>query len=209
MGRYPAQLATKRLILRPPSPKDTVGVLNAVTASYAELHRWMSWARTGFTIDEARQFCADARSRFDNGEDFIALLILPADREIIGCASLLSQDPGVPSFELTYWLHTEYVGRGYVTEAARTLTQFAFDRLAGRRVEIRMDGNNRRSGAVAERLGFQREATLKSYRRDNRGQLSDWRIYAMFDTVHLTAGKIIGQTAAFIELAEQSGIDGA
>lgn len=185
MGRYPAQLATERLILRPPSPKDAVDVLNMVTASYAELHRWMSWARTGFTIDEARQFCADARSRFDNGEDFIALLIRPANQEVIGCASLLAQDPRVPSFELAYWLHTEYVGRGYVTEAARALTQFAFDSLAGRRVEIRMDGNNRRSWAVAERLGFQWEATLKSYRRDNQGQLSDWRIYAMFDTDRL------------------------
>ncbi|MXW48677.1 MAG: GNAT family N-acetyltransferase [Gammaproteobacteria bacterium] len=189
MNRYPAQFATKRLILRPPSPNDAVGVLNAVTASYAELNRWMSWARTGFTIDEARQFCADARLRFDKGEDFIALLILPNDQKIIGCASLLARDPRVPSFELTYWLHTEFVGCGYVTEAARTLTQFAFDNLAGRRVEIRMDGNNRRSWAVAKRLGFQWEATLKSYRRDNRGQLSDWRIYAMFDGEDLTAGR--------------------
>ena len=188
MSRYPKQLATERLILRPPSSKDAVGVLNAVTASYAELHRWMSWARTDFTIDEARKFCADARSRFDNDEDFIALLVLPTDQEIIGCASLVAQDPRVPSFELTYWLHTEIVGCGYVTEAARALTQFAFDNLAGRRVEIRMDGNNRRSWAVAERLGFDWEATLKSYRRDNLGQLSDWRIYAMLDIEDLNRG---------------------
>ena len=189
MSRYPAQLATKRLVLRPPIPRDAAGVLNAVSASYAELHRWLSWARAGFTIDEARAFCTDARKRFDKGLDFIALLVLPADREIIGCASLLSRDPGVPSFELTYWLHTEFVGCGYVTEAACALATFAFDRLAGRRVEVRMDGNNRRSWAVAERLGFEWEATLKAYRRDNQGELSDWRVYAMFDAGGLTAAK--------------------
>ena len=187
MNRYPAQLATERLILRPPTPEDAAGVLNVVTASYAELHRWMSWARAGFTIDEARKFCADARSGFDKGQDFITLLTLPANGEIIGCACLLSRKPSVPSFELTYWLHTEFVGRGYVAEAARALTAFAFDKLASRRVEIRMDGNNHRSWAVAERLGFEWEATLKSYRRNNQGQLSDWRIYAMLDSGDLTA----------------------
>ncbi len=194
MSRYPAQIATERLILRPPAPEDAAGVLNAVTASYAELHRWMSWARTGFKIDEARTFCADARSRFDQGHDFIALLTLPAEREIIGCASLLSRDPRVPSFELTYWLHSEFVGCGYVTEAARALATFAFDSLFAGRVEIRMDGNNRRSWAVAERLGFEWEATLKAYRRNNRGELSDWRIYAMFNGGDLSAARHAGRS---------------
>ena len=187
MSRYPAQLATERLILRPPTLEDAADVLNMVTASYPELHHWMSWARTGFTIDDARQFCTDARSRFDEGQDFIALLVLPADREIIGCAGLVSREPRVPSFELTYWLHTAFVGRGYVTEAARALTAFAFDKLASRRVEVRMDENNRRSWAVAQQLGFKWEATLKSYRRNNQGQLTDWRIYAMFDGGDMTA----------------------
>lgn len=111
MSRYPAQIATNRLILRPPMPRDAAGVLDAVTASYVELHRWMSWAKAPFGMRKAKKFCADARSKFEEGLDFTTLLILPSDHEIIGCASLLSRDAKVPSFELTYWLHTGYVGR--------------------------------------------------------------------------------------------------
>ena len=182
MSRYPAQLATERLILRPPTPHDAAGVLNAVSASYAELHRWMPWAKVPYGIDEATQFCADARTKFEKGLDFTTLLILSPDHEIIGCASLISRNAEVPSFEIGYWLHTAFVGHGYVTEAARALTTIAFDSLLSRRVEIRMDGNNRRSWAVAERLGFELEATLKMHRPDNTGQLSDTRVYAMFST---------------------------
>ena len=44
-----------------------------------------------------------------------------------------------------------------------------------------MDENNRRNWAVAERLGLEWEATLKSHRRDYLGKLSNTRVYAMFD----------------------------
>ncbi len=78
---------------------------------------------------------------------------------------------------------------GYATEAAQVLTTFAFDKLGSRRVEIHIDGHNRRSRAVAERLGFECEATLKAHGRNNRGQLCDTRIYAMFNRRELTTAE--------------------
>ena len=181
MSRYPEQLATMRLILRPPTPDDATGVLDAVTASYPELHRHMDWAKAPYGIDEAQRFCADARTKFEDGLEFNTLLILPREGEIIGSAGLLARDMEVPSFEIGYWIHTAHVGQGYATEAARALATLAFDELGSRRVEIRMDENNWRSRTVAERLGFEWEATLKSHRRDNLGKLSNTRVYAMFD----------------------------
>ena len=54
MSRYPKQLATMRLILRPPTPDDATGVLDAVTASYRELHRQMDWpTKAPYGISEA------------------------------------------------------------------------------------------------------------------------------------------------------------
>ena len=95
----------------------------------------------------------------------------------------------VPSFEIGYWIHTAHAGQGYVTEAARALAILAFDGLGSRRVEIRMVENNQRSRAVAGRLGFEWEATLKSHRRDNLGQLIGTRLYAMFDGGQLTTAQ--------------------
>ena len=43
MSRYPEQLATMRLILRPPTPDDATGVLDAV----------MDWAKAPYGISEA------------------------------------------------------------------------------------------------------------------------------------------------------------
>ena len=179
MKPFPDMLATGRLILRPPTAADADDVLAAVTASYPELHRWMEWARDPYGIDQARQFCADARAAFDDGRDFNGLVTLADDDTVIGAVAILLKDEAVPSFELGYWLHTGYTGRGYATEAAGAMTRLAFEDGGGKRVAARVDERNSRSAAVVQRLGYELEGTLKSNRRDNLGRLSSTLIYAI------------------------------
>ena len=112
----------------------------------------------------------------------VVVLILPREGEIIGSAGLLARDSEVPSFEIRYWFIRRMPDRATPRRPqARWPSSLAFDELGSGRVEIRMDENNRRSWAVAERLGLEWEATLKSHRRDYLGKLSNTRVYAMFD----------------------------
>lgn len=48
-----------------------------------------------------------------------------------------------------------------MTEAVERITQFAFEQLFARRVEIRCEENNWRSRKIAERLQFELEGILK------------------------------------------------
>ena len=181
----PVEIPTARLVLRPPTQDDASGLLGAVMASYTELSRWMVWARGGYTVEDAEQFCNHAKEGFDSGIHFPTLLRLPRDGKIIGSAELTSIDPEVPSFEIGYWLHSGYTGHGYVTEATHALTTFAFRNLDSNRVQIRVDTNNKKSWAIPERLGYSWEATLKSTSRDNLGELATYRVYAMFEIEQL------------------------
>ena len=180
---FPNEIRTARLTLSRPDLADAAGLHVAVAASYAELSRWMPWARGSYSIDDARQFCADATGSFDAGVHF--LIRLPEDGTIIGAAELTTMDAQVPSFEIGYWIHTSYSGFGYVTEAAHALTSFAFVKLGSNRVQIRMDEKNHRSWAIPMRLGYELEATLTSYSRDNLGELAAYRVYAMFNLERL------------------------
>ncbi len=182
---FPIEIPTSRLVLRRPTLEDASGLHEAVTDSFAELSRWMIWARNSYSIDDAKEFCSYANDAFDSGTHLPTLLRLPNDGKIIGSAELTSIDPEVPSFEIGYWIRSDYAGFGYVTEAAHALTTFAFRKLDSNRVQIRMDSNNHRSWAIPERLGYEWEATLESSSRDNLGQLAAFRIYAMFDIQQL------------------------
>ena len=182
---FPIEIPTARLILRRPTLEDARGLHEAVTASFAELNRWMVWARGSYTIDDAEQFCMHAKEGFDSGLHLPTLLRLPKEGKVIGAAELTCIDPEVPSFEIGYWIHTEYSGHGYVTEATHALTTFAFRELDSSRIQIRIDSNNRRSCAIPERLGYECEATLKASARDNLGDLATFKVYAMFNIEQL------------------------
>ncbi len=180
---FPSEIRTSRLILRRPDLADAAGLHEAVAASFAELSRWMPWARGSYSIDDAQQFCAHAKGSFDAGVHF--LIRLPEDGTIIGSAELTTIDEEVPSFEIGYWIQTSYSGFGYITEAAHALTSFAFEKLGSNRVQIRIDTKNHRSWAIPKRLGYELEATHSSYSRDNLGELAAYRVYAMFNLERL------------------------
>ena len=61
--------------------------------------------------------------------------------------------PGWPGFELGWTIIPEYQGRGFATEAARFLLDYAFDELGQTRVISLIHADNAPSRRVAEKLG--------------------------------------------------------
>ena len=97
----------------------------------------------------------------------------------MGGSRLLRIDWEVPKFEIGYWLRTRFAGQGYMTEAVGCITDFAFDRLGARRVEIRCDSLNRRSARVAERAGFCLEGELRNAEVGPGGEPRHTLVYSM------------------------------
>jgi len=184
VSRFPGRIATERLLLRPPGLRDARAIAKAVNASAPELVEWMPWAQGDYGLGDAVAFVEAAERKLRTEEEFTTVMVA-ARRAVVGCCTLSARDWKVPKFEIGYWLCTDHVGRGYATEAARALTDLAFASLAAERVEIRVDDRNRRSWAVAERLGFTLEATLKANERGNDGSLRDTRIYTLFSLADL------------------------
>lgn len=63
--------------------------------------------------------------------------------------------------ELGYWLDATMQGKGIVTQACRTMVRHAFQVHQVHKVVISCATENRRSRAVAERLGFVQEGILR------------------------------------------------
>ena len=185
MSRFPERLETERLVLRPPTEADREELLETVTASYSELNEWLPFAKGPYGPDEAAKWIEDSARKRAAETDHGVLLLLKPTGQIVGTAGLHARDWDVPKFEIGYWLHTGFTGHGYATEAARELARYAFENLGARRVVIRADDRNQGSWAIAERLGFEWEATLKSASRSNAGELVDLRVYALFDVAKL------------------------
>jgi RimJ/RimL family protein N-acetyltransferase len=70
-------------------------------------------------------------------------------------------------------------GQGYVSEAVGLIARFAFEVLGANRLALRCDILNERSAAVARRLGFVHEATLRNDSRDHHGELRTTLMFAL------------------------------
>jgi RimJ/RimL family protein N-acetyltransferase len=84
---------------------------------------------------------------------------------VLGSCDLRRPEPDDPGRgEIGYLLAPDARGRGAATRAMRLLVGWAFAELGMRRVQALVHPDNPASAAVLERLGFEREGLLRSYR---------------------------------------------
>jgi ribosomal-protein-serine acetyltransferase len=139
--------------LRRLDPDDAEGLQRVIEANRDRLRPWMWWADAS-TLETTRGFIQAA---IDN--DVLDPLGIAVDGEVVGAIGATSQTE-TRNHEIGYWIGASHEGRGVVTRACRALITHLF---AGdcHRVVLTAGVGNTRSRAVAERLGFTYEGTLR------------------------------------------------
>lgn len=170
LREIPYTFDTERLIIRGPLPGDGEKVQTAVLESQAELKPWMPWAVTVSSAEAYEIRVREGQVNYLARKDFWLLIFLKRTQTLIGSSGLHDANWDVPSFEIGYWLHTDFTGQGYITEAVQGICQFAFTHLSAQRLLIRCDSENERSAAVARRCGFTFEGT---HLHDSRNHLTN------------------------------------
>jgi len=134
-------------------------VLDLVLRNQRRLARWEPWAEQPQTLDGTRAVIRSALEDFVRGRQISTIIALDHGQLLIGRCGLRI-NPYAGTGDVGYWIDSEYEGRGIVTRSARALVSSAFAELGVSRVELRTSIDNRRSRAVAERLGFRLDGTL-------------------------------------------------
>jgi RimJ/RimL family protein N-acetyltransferase len=176
---FPHSFETERLFIRLPMPGDGEMVYEAILESLDALRKWMPWAKKPPTMEETEANVRRAYLQFLERSDLRFHIFEKSSGVFIGSSGLHQIEWSVPRFEIGYWCRSKYTGRGYITEAVRGLTVFAFKMLKAKRIEIRCDERNLRSRKVAERLGYRLEGVLRHYRLAVDHTLENTCIYAM------------------------------
>ncbi len=145
-----------------------------IEANRSRLARWMPWAQ-GQTLDDTAQFIARTRRQLVQNDGF--QLAMLADGRIAGVVGFLGVDWSARASSIGFWLSREEQGRGTMTRAAGCLVAHAFAAWQLERLEIRADVQNLRSQAVAQRLGFERDALLPAAAA--QGGESDQFVYSL------------------------------
>jgi RimJ/RimL family protein N-acetyltransferase len=154
-------LITDRLRIRCWSPLDAPLLDEAIAASLDHLRPWMPWARLEpLSRAERVQLLRRFRGQLDLDVDAAYGVFSSDERTVVGATGLHPR-VGPGAREIGFWVHAAHVRRGYATEIAAALTRVAFEHEEVERVEIHCAPANVASAAVARKLGFSHEATLR------------------------------------------------
>ena len=178
----PDELRGAGVVLHPYRAEDADALHASVAESREHLRPWVSWVDRHATIEGTRDFVAHMMAQWLLREELVLAIWEPSTGQHLGECGLHHIDWRLRRFAVGYWLRASAEGRGYMTEAVRLLTTFAFDALHAHRVELTCDALNTRSAAVAERLGYVREARLRNEELARDGTLRDTLVYALIPT---------------------------
>lgn len=156
-------LTTKRLLLRALEPRDGDALYAA--CQDPEIPRWTS-VPSPYPREHADHFidvvCADGW-RDDTMYNF-GVFTRDEGALVSSMGLVRLQHLAAPQrqAELGYWTAKHQRGKGYTVEAARAVCTWAFDALGVERLEWFAEAGNEASRAVALRLGFAMEGTVRS-----------------------------------------------
>jgi ribosomal-protein-serine acetyltransferase len=121
------------------------------------LRPWEELARPGLSLEDVRAYLTPGLTGWAEGTGVPTAIVL--DGQVVG-ALAARITPATAKAEVGYWLASTAGGHGVMTRSVGALVAALFaDGLF--RVELRTAADNRPSRAVAERLGFTLEGTLR------------------------------------------------
>jgi RimJ/RimL family protein N-acetyltransferase len=147
-----SQLATERLLLRRSRPGDAETI--AEYRSNPDVHRYQGWDRTD--PESVRRSIEEMAGRAP-GEPGGWVQFSVVDRrsgELLGDVGLSPADGEPDVIRVGYTIAPAYQGKGFATEAMRTLAMYALDVLEADVVRAYASAENIASTRVAEKIGM-------------------------------------------------------
>lgn len=180
--RLPAELDSRRLLIRVAAPGDGLALSRAMADSLDRLQPWLPWATPAPNPLACEHTCRQAHARFLLDEDLMVFFFLKSTGELVGGGGLHNPRWDLLQFEVGYWGHAAHAGQGLIHEGMHTLVQHALHALRASRIFLTTDELNAPSRRLAERLGFRLEGTLRRERRNLQGGWRNTCVYGLLPT---------------------------
>lgn len=173
------ELQGERVLVRPYRESDAQALFDAVAESREHIRPWLPFADAHQRIEETRDWIIKGMADWLLRERLDLSMWERESGRFIGGTGLHPHNWDIGFFEIGYWVRASAQGHGYMSEAVRLLTRYAFDELQANRLVIRCDARNQRSAAVARRQGFVQEACLRNDAAATDGSLRSTLVFAL------------------------------
>ncbi len=165
------------ILLRRPVENDAEGMFRVLDDSREHLGRWLSWEPLTQTVEDQRENIEQSHTSDQSIRNILGGVIEWRGK-IVGMASLGGLSSTDKSAALGYFLGEPYTGNGIASRSCVALINIGFSDYDLHRITIHTASQNLKSRAIAERLGFTFEGTLREASLV-RGVFHDLAVYSI------------------------------
>ena len=149
----------ERIRLQTVQDTDTQQLYSTIDKNRRHLSAWMSWVNDTNAVADSEFFLSVVKRQYEQERSLH--LAIYYDNELCGVCGFNSPDKSQNFGTIGYWLAEAYQGKGIMTRCVNELLHIGFNERGLHKIEIRCAEHNYKSRAIAERLGFLYEATLR------------------------------------------------
>ena len=167
-----------RTYLRMPQMKDREEWVRLRQEGAEYLRPWEPvWAPNHFSRKGFRNRVYWARKSYEAGDAFANFIFRREDDALIGAITLDNIRRGpAQTASVGYWIGQEFNRQGFMSEALKALTNYAFSVMDLSRIEAATLPENEASRGVLEKSGFKYEGVAQSYLQIN----GRWRTHVLY-----------------------------
>ncbi|WP_197320831.1 GNAT family N-acetyltransferase [Saccharomonospora sp. NB11] len=170
-------LRTDRLTLRPVRVADLDAIHGYL--SREDVCRYLLHEPLSRDEVKAKLVACEQRTTLEQQGDFLRLAVVPDEvGAVVGDVVLDTRSVENATVELGWVFSPDVAGRGYATEAAVALRDYAFETLDAHRIVAHLHPDNTASSRLCERLGMRHEA-LHHADMWLKGHWEDSSVYAI------------------------------
>lgn len=156
MFRIPVDESLDLVLLE---PRHAPMLYSLIDENRAHLRRFLPWVDATRSVNDSAIFIQSCLEQFARGMSVNVALF--TQNQIVGVCGTHTIQWAHRRTEMGYWLASAWQGRGLMSRAVHALGTYCFAALGLNRLELRAAVENKKSRAIAERLGLKYEGTIR------------------------------------------------
>ncbi len=148
-----------QLELRLPEKEFAKTLFQIIENQREYLGKWLPWVEKNREEKNSLDFLRSS-ILFNNGGQKLTTFIF-YEKKLVGSVAFVKIDKGNRSAEIGYWLSENMQGKGIMSQSCERLIQYGFENMNLNRIEINAAAENSKSLAIAKKLGFHYEGTIR------------------------------------------------
>ncbi len=162
------------ILLKQVELSDAEDIFQTINSQRAYLGKWLPFVAVSLAIENTVFFIDKMLN--DTQDNYI--FVIHYDGVFAGLIGFKGNDKQNKRIEIGYWLSENYQKKGIVTQAVKSMCQFAFDELRINRIQIRCAVGNEPSKKIPQKLGFVFEGVERDGELLTGGIFTDLEVYS-------------------------------